>query len=133
MTTPPRRRELSTETVKHFPIPEIDDVEAAFPATVLDWMPAREEIPDEFRFMRGRSKWCKVVHGWFFNGLPADVKFYPRDGVDADKAFRAVGCVLASFAPKHEHKEEAAAFLLDQWFVKVKNWKKPPAHHRSDA
>jgi hypothetical protein len=112
---------METATI---PVPEISDVEAAFPANVLDWMPPRDEIPEEFRFMRGRSEWNEIADSWFANGLPGNVEFYPRDGVDPEKAVKAISAVLGSFAPKHEHKEEAAAYLLSCWFSKIKNWKR---------
>lgn len=107
-----------------WPVPELDLVEQAFPANVLDWIPPRNQIPDEFAFRPGReSEWNEIVSSWFFNGLPANVKFYPRDGIDPDKAIQAIQALLGSFAPKHEHKKEAAAYLLSLWFKRVKNWK----------
>jgi hypothetical protein len=111
-----------TETL--WPVPDLNDAEVAFPANVLDWMPPRNEIPEEFRFMRGRLEWSEIVASWFFQGLPANVEFHPRPGVDAEKAFRAIQAILGSFAPKHEHKDEAAAFLLSQWFERVENWQR---------
>jgi hypothetical protein len=54
------------------------------------------------------------------------VKFYPREGVDPEKAFRAIKATLGSFAPKHQHKEAAVAYMLSCWFAKVEDWKQPP-------
>jgi hypothetical protein len=111
-----------------WPVPEISDVEMAFPANVLDWIPSRDEIPDEFKFIRGKSEWTDIVSAWFFQGLSDKVEFYPAEGVDPEKALRAIKALLGSFQPKHEHKEEAAAYLLSLWFTKVENWKKQPSH-----
>lgn len=113
----------SSETAT-WPVPELTDVELAFPANVLDWIPPRDQIPDEFRFMRGNSEWNEIASSWFYNGLPANVKFYARDGIDPGKAILAIGALLRSFQPKHEHKEEAAAYLLSLWFKRVKNWRR---------
>jgi hypothetical protein len=105
------------------PIPDLSDVDVAFPAHALDWMPAWDEIPDEFKNMNRETEWNEIVSQWFFSGLPEKVKFIPRDGVDPEKAFRAVQATLGSFAPKHQHKEAAAAYMLSCWFKKVKGWK----------
>ena len=107
------------------PVPELTKVQAAFPVNALEWMPAREDIPDEFRFMRGSSEWNEIANSWFMHGLPAAVEFYPREGVDPELAVRAIQATLGSFAPKHEHKEEAAAYMLSQWFERVENWRQP--------
>ena len=106
------------------PVPEISALDAAFPAHALDWMPKWEDIPEEFRNMNSHTEWNEIVCAWFFHGLPEDVRFYPRRGIDAEMAARVVGATLGSFAPKHEHKEAAAAYMLSCWFSKVKGWKK---------
>ena len=103
------------------PVPEISAAELAFPSGALAWMPPMAEIPDEFK--SHSNPWCQIASSWFFNGLPSTVKFYPRDGVEAAKAVRAIRATLGSFAPKHEHKEAAAAYMLSCWFTKVKGWK----------
>lgn len=113
-----------TEPRIEYAVPELTDVEAAFPANALDWMPPMEEIPDEFKRHHG-TVWNEIVSSWFFSGLPASVKFYPQKGIDSERAVRAIQATLGSFSPKHEHKEAAAAYLLSLWFKKVKGWKKP--------
>ena len=84
-----------------------------------------DEIPDEFRNRNG--EWNEIARSWFFFGLPENVKFYPQEGVDPAKAVRAIAATLGSYAPKHEHKEAATAWMLACWFTKVKNWKQPKA------
>lgn len=111
---------------KAWAVPPLDDLEVAFSVGTQDWLPSRDEIPDEFRFMRGTSKWCEVVHCWFFRGLADGVKWKPRPGIDQAAALRAIQAILGDWGLKHEHKEEAAAFLLDQWFEDVKKWE--PTH-----
>lgn len=102
------------------PVPEIDMVSAAFPADALSWMPTRDEIPEEF--WRGRTEWNKIVSRWFFRGLPAGTEFIPKKGIDKDAAMRAIKATLGSYAPKHEHKEAAVAYMLSCWFKRVKGW-----------
>lgn len=106
-----------------FPVPEISDVQTVFPADALDWMPPMTDIPDEFKKHYGNA-WVEIVSAWFYNGLPATVKFYPRKGIDPEKAVRALGATLGSYAPKHEHKIAAAAYMASCWFKRVKGWKK---------
>jgi hypothetical protein len=103
------------------PVPEIDDVTLAFPANALDWMPPWEEIPEEFK---EGNEWTQIASSWFALGLPETVKFYPHEGVDPEKAFRACRATLGSFQPKHEHKEAAVGYMLSCWFEKVEGWKK---------
>jgi hypothetical protein len=104
-------------------IPEISRLEEAFPANALEWMPPRDEIPAEFAYMRGTAEACEIASSWFGNGLPEKVKFTPRDGVDAERALRVIQATLGSYAPKHEHKLEAVAYMIDSWFSKVKGWR----------
>jgi hypothetical protein len=111
-------------TTRALPVPNLTVLDMAFPANALEWMPAREDIPDEFRFM-GTSKWNEIANSWFMHGLPANVEFYPREGVDPELAVRAIQATLGSFALKHDHKEEAAAYMLSQWFERIENWGHP--------
>lgn len=99
-----------------FPIPKLSMASVAFPADALDWMPKHKDIPDVDK------KWDHIASKWFYSGLPKDVKFYPKEGVNPKDSMRAMQACLGSFAPKHEHKMAAAAFLLSEWFVDIKNW-----------
>lgn len=115
--------------------PEVSDVEIAFPANVLEWMPEWEAIPDEFkrdsRFPYeldaiADDDWPMIVYCWLFRGFgDTELAFHGKDGVDPEKAFRALRAIAGSFAPKHEHKEAAMAYLMDCWLEKVTGWKTP--------
>lgn len=113
-------------TALAWPIPELSAVDIAFPAHALDWMPKYEDIPDEFK-ERGtfgkESEFVTIAHYWFANGLNENVEFYPREGVNAQKAFDALRATLGSYAPKHEHKIAAVAYMMACWFEEVKKWK----------
>ena len=96
------------------PIPEFDRIDIAFGNA--KHLPPYDDIPEEFK---RRSHPCaEFVSRWFFRGLTDSdlARLTPRDGVDRDKAMRAIGAALRSFEPKHEHKEAGCAYLLDQWF-----------------
>src|SRR5688572_13789621 len=99
-----------------FKVPEVSPLEMAFPANVLDWMPPYRSVPDP------GEPWNKIAAKWFYFGLSGEAEFTPRDGVDAKKALMAISACLGSYAPKHEHKMEAAAFLLSEWFSEIKGW-----------
>ncbi|KKL51656.1 hypothetical protein LCGC14_2293340 [marine sediment metagenome] len=99
---------------------EMSDLDLAFPANALDYMPPMGDIPEEFTFNAG-SKWNRFISDWFFLGLE-ERTMLPKEGIDEDIALRHIGMILGSFQPKHEHKEAAAAYLLSLWFEDVK-WK----------
>ncbi|MCR4341617.1 MAG: hypothetical protein NUW01_17215 [Gemmatimonadaceae bacterium] len=106
------------------PVPEISGLDAAFPADALSWMPPWDEIPPEFRDMNRGTEWNRIVRQWFFSGLPATTKFKAKKGIDERAALRAISATMGSWAPKHEHKEAATAYMLSCWFESVKGWEK---------
>lgn len=91
---------------------EIDAATAAFPAGVSNLMPAMNCIPDEFQ--RDSNPWVRWQQEWFYCGL----KRYPvpRDGINRAAAMRHLGAIQGSWAPKHEHKQAAVAYLASLWF-----------------
>lgn len=95
-----------------FEIKEPDDFNL-----IRELMPLWEEIPAEFKEYRG-TKWNGVFNDWFFHGA-SNIKYQPKAGVNANKAMRHINAVMQSFAPKHEHKEAAVAYLLSQWFDSI--------------
>lgn len=95
----------------------VSKLEMAFAAHVSHLMPPYESIPDEFK--NGRTKQNEIVARWFFSGLPGGTKFVPKEGIDAAAALNHIKTILRSYEPKHEHKEAACAYLLDQWFEDV--------------
>ena len=92
-------------------IPEIQDVDIAFGTTKA--LPKFKDIPREFT--RDGNKWKDAASSLFFKGGRKS-QFKVKDGVDADKAFRAIQAHLASWEPKHEHKEAGVAYMLSEWF-----------------
>ena len=97
-----------------FPIQDVDDVMLAFPANVLHMMPDYEvaraaDIPDV---------WKTLVSDWFYSKIEIK-EMKPKEGVDPRKAMRHISAIMRSFEPKHEHKEAAVAYLLNEWFDSV--------------
>ena len=77
-------------------------------------MPAWEEIPEAYK--KANHPWVKLASTWFFNSLPKETEFEPREGVDATIALRQISACLASFDMKHEHKEAGTGYLLHLFF-----------------
>lgn len=102
------------------PIPDLDKVSVVFGD--VKHMPKYEDIPEQFT--RHHGPFVEAVSTWFFSGakregnmlIVKDRRFVAKPGVDASKALRAIQAVLGSFAPKHEHKEAACAYMLSEWF-----------------
>lgn len=93
-------------------IPEVTDVDVAFPARGVEIAPPWESIPDEFKRL-GQT----IVSDLFFGRVDMDsLKLYPLPGVDPNKAWRAIQVVLGCYGLKHQHKEAAALFMLHNWF-----------------
>ena len=88
-------------------IPEISDVEVAFPAHPP--LPEQEDIPE--RFWSWPDEWVKKAEQFFFKGGRVTWK----DGIDEEKAMRVVRACLGSCAPTHEHKIAGVAYMLSEW------------------
>lgn len=98
----------------------ITDIQLAFPAGVLDLMPSMADIPEDFRLDRGDARpWIKFQQQWFFHGLPKGTTFRVRDGIDRTAALRHLSAIQGSWAPSHEHKQAAVAYLASLWFEEV--------------
>lgn len=104
---------------------EIDDVTLAFPANALELMPSRDECEVGLRALppEQRKKWMDFQKRWFFRGLPSTAQFaLSTNGgktIDGDAALRHLGAIQGSFAPAHQHKEAAVAYLASLWFEDV--------------
>lgn len=110
----------STKTDWSKPI-DVTTVDIAFPALVSHLMPEYSKIPDEFR--EGHSKWNRFFSDMFYSGIK-NLNLKPREGVDKATAIRHIRCVAGSYAPEHEHKEAAVAYLMSLWFEDSSTWER---------
>ena len=94
---------------------KVDDLDMAFGggSKLKTLMPAYSTLPEEFR--RERDPYSPLVNRWFALGLPKD-RLKPKEGIDANEAFRHMKTIMGSFEPKHEHKIAGVAYLMSQWF-----------------
>lgn len=101
---------------------EVSDVDIAFPARALEVMPPREECEAALKALgpEEERKWRNFQRTWFMSGLPETfqvaLKTIDGEKVDGNLAFRHLKVIQGSFAPKHEHKEAAVAYLASLWF-----------------
>ena len=100
-----------------FKIQEISDGQLAFGAHDDFMMPKYEDIPDEFKGS-GTGKFGKFFTDMFFKGIK-NCKLYPKEGVDAEKAWRHIRAVTTSWSSAHEHKTAGVIYLLNEWFEDV--------------
>lgn len=92
-------------------IPKLAKVDLVFGN--VEHMPKEEDVPKEF--WRANNTWSKLAETIFFRGSKG-ISAVPKEGVDPGDAIKAVGSVLASFKPSHEHKIAACGFMLSEWF-----------------
>lgn len=107
----------------------VTDLDLVFPATALERMPAMEDIPEEFK--RDRSRWEALFWTHAMFGGIEDIHLIPVKGVDPEAAWRHLNSITGSYAPKHEHKEAALAYLTSLWF-KAATWKALGKMYQSD-
>jgi len=101
-----------------YPVVGVDDLTLAFPAMIMHLLPSWAVLTDEQRAMKG--DWADFVEHWMFRGLPGDILFALKPGIDGEKMLRHMQAVLSSYQPKQEHKIGGLAFLCERWFIAVK-------------
>ena len=98
---------------------EIDAATAAFPDMLGELIPKYEDIPEEYKKSYSKDKHIekmkKLFNVSFFLGLKS-LTLVPNEGIDKDKAWQHIRCIMGSFEPKHEHKEAACVYMLSEWF-----------------
>lgn len=99
---------------------DVDDVLMAFPAAVEFLMPDPEEILPRNQLP---PKWSEFFVDWFRYGIK-DIEFHCEEGIDGEKAFRHLQCIIGSYQPKHQHKEQAVVFLASIWFTDNSKWER---------
>lgn len=93
---------------------ETSDRDSAFGGDMKKLLPPWETIPKEFK--DGHTKWNSFFSRWHFTGLPKTTRVTPKEGIETAKALAHIKAVMASWEPKHEHKESGCAFLLSEFF-----------------
>lgn len=100
-----------TETID---IPEVTDLDCAFPTRYRELLPKWEELTDQEKRMSG--PYCDAVSSIFFSGGKLiDHGLKIKDGVDSKKVHRYIRATLGDFGPSHEHKIGGIAHMLAKW------------------
>jgi hypothetical protein len=81
---------------------------------VLGMMPAMADIPAEFR--SERTPFNAIQSEWFFRGIAGPFPLAAKPGIDRRAALAHLSAIQRSFAPSHEHKSAAVAYLMSLWF-----------------
>lgn len=98
----------------------VDDVLIVFPGEIEFLMPDPGEI------LRSESlplMWVRFQYEWFRYGLQ-NAQLVPHDDIDAKEALRHLQCIQGSYGIKHEHKQQAVAFLASIWFTNDSSWER---------
>jgi hypothetical protein len=114
---------------------EMSDVDLAFGAAsrIESILPPADKIPvgfladtvmdDKHNVIDNDAerKWRDLFSGLFYGTIDATkVAFIPREGIDPEMAWRHIRAIMGSFAPKHEYKIAAVAYLLSLWYEDAK-------------
>jgi len=101
------------------PAEDISDIDLAFPARALEFMPDWKVIPDDFKGSGTEETraYIDYVHRWCFGLLGEDEPLFAREGINAQEAGRQLTMIGGSYAPKHEHKVAAMSMLMSLWFL----------------
>jgi hypothetical protein len=97
-------------------IPEVGDLECAFPSRYLELLPKWEDLSNDEK--SGRGPFCDALQHLFFEGgRLSDFGIVPKPGHDIAKIMRYVRATLGDFGPKHEHKIGGIAHMLNKWCI----------------
>ncbi|MCB1506278.1 MAG: hypothetical protein KDJ47_14970 [Hyphomicrobiaceae bacterium] len=95
-------------------VPDVSDLDCAFPCRWRELLPQMEELSDDERRMRG--PFCDALSSLFFGGGKlSDHGINVRDGYDETKVIRYIRATLGDFGPSHEHKIGGIAHALAKW------------------
>lgn len=95
-------------------IPEVSEVDIAFPTRYRELLPKMEDLTEDERGMRG--PFCDAASQFFYKGGTLEsAGIRARDGVDATKVYRYMRATLGDWGPKHEHKIGGIGHMLAKW------------------
>lgn len=103
------------ENTNKVEIPDLTGIDITFGN--IKHLPNYDFLPADFKRHNG-NKYVEFIAQWFFVGRTKEdmQRLNEKSGIDRRKALVAIKAILASFEPKHQHKEAGAAYLLSQWF-----------------
>lgn len=92
----------------------VEDVDIAFPARGPELTPSREELPED---MDGLRCWRDLSFALNIGTIDATtVRLLPKEGIDAEEAWRHLLVAFRTFGTKIEDKLDGTAYLMSLWF-----------------
>ncbi len=97
-----------------FEVPDVSDLDLAFPTRYKELLPPAEDITEEE--WHGQTIYCKAAEGLFFGGgALTDYGIRVKTQVDPTKVYRYLRATLGDLGPKHEHKIGGVGHMLARW------------------
>lgn len=96
-------------------IPEVSDLDMAFPTRYRKLLPVWEQLTEEEQ--AGNNQYCHNLNQLFFRGGDMSKYFTAKPGYDQTKIHRYIKATLGDYGPKHEHKIGGIAHALANWCV----------------
>ncbi len=95
-------------------VPEVTDLDMAFPTRWRELLPKIDELTKDERAMRG--PFCDAISSIFYSGGKlSDHGITMKQGVDEAKVIRYVRATLCDWGPSQEHKIGGIAHMLAKW------------------
>jgi hypothetical protein len=102
------------EIIQSGPVPEVDDLDCAFPTRWRELLPKWDDLTDEEK--RCRGPFCEALQRIFFSGGKLDGHgITVKAEFDSVKVHRYIRATLGDFGPSHEHKIGGIAHMLKKW------------------
>ena len=93
----------------------VDGPSLVFGGDIKKLLPAMVDIPEEFKCHNRPTEWNQLFSTLFFCG-GSIAHLVAKPGIDKTNAIKHIRACMASWEPKHEHKEAGCAYLFSLWF-----------------
>lgn len=95
-------------------VPEVSDLDIAFPCRHKELLPAWESLSPEEQ--QGHTIYCEAASRLFFRGgMLEEAGVRVRDDVDASKVYRYLRATLGDYGPSHDWKIAGVGHMLARW------------------
>jgi len=106
---------IATDPDPACPFREVTDAEAVFPAWVSLWLEEIPPIPDAYWKRNSATTFAMIP--MLHPDKVERMKMIPREGVDAEEAWKLILAILGTYSIKHETKEALVGWALESFFL----------------